>query len=81
MIELAGIIECVDKVWYKKIKNWLKIFFSAVIGGAGGGIIDWVQHSGGTLNWKNLLSAIALGVALSVGNLMVHSPRHEGGQK
>ncbi|MCK9597677.1 MAG: hypothetical protein M0R06_01475 [Sphaerochaeta sp.] len=71
--------------WWKKLRSWLWIIGSALIGavvdGTGNGLINYVSSSNGTINWRNLIGSMMLGVFLSVGNLMIHSPRHEGGTR
>ena len=81
MIEVENYkINCVDTAWYKKVMSWVWIAGSALVGavvdGAGNGIINYLSGAGGKIHWKSLFSSMTIGALLSVGNLMVHSPRH-----
>ena len=73
------------KKWWKQLRSWLWIGGSALVGasveGAGQGIVNYISNVNGKICWKSLFTSMALGVVLSVGNLMIHSPRRKGGSR
>lgn len=67
--------------WWKQLRSWLWIggsaFVGALVEGAGQGIVNYFSNtSGDLLCWDKLFTSMVLGSGLSIGNLMIHSPRH-----
>jgi hypothetical protein len=73
------------KKWYKQLRSWLwiggSIVVSTVAESAGQGILNYFQVSGGELCWKKLGTSVIICVLIGLANLMIHSPRHEGGNQ